>query len=186
MKRDTGRDTGKLIVIENIFSMINMRSFSSLWFWIVFALYWSAVSRTLVGAPYDMIVQARKGDAQSLEDLHALVAIHVRRRLDFTRRAGHWALGFYTAVMTAVFITAFSYQLEFAQALLLLITPMLIVRLLGLRLAFRIERQNLRGAALCRAILHHRFWVQVLGIVSIFITAVWGMLYVMSRSALGL
>lgn len=152
----------------------------------MFALYWSAVSRAILGAPYDMIVRARKGDWQSVQDLHALVAIHVRRKLDFTRRAGHWALGFYTALMTAVFITAFFYQLEFAQALFLLFTPMLIVRLMGLRLAFRIERQNLRDAALCRAMLHHRFWVQALGIVSIFVTAVWGMLYVMSRSALGL
>jgi len=49
-----------------------------------------------------------------------------------------------------------------------------------------VERQGLEGAALCRAMLRHRFWVQFLGLVSIFVTAVWGMLYVMSRPVLSM
>lgn len=175
-----------MALIENIFSLINMRSFSSLWFWIVVAIYWSHVSRTVLTAPHDLILRARKGDPVSREDLHALVDIHVRRSLQFTRRAGHWVVAFYAATLTLLLILAFQYRLELAQALLLLFVPMVIVRLLALRLAFRIERQRLRGLDLCRALLHCRFWVQMLGIVSIFITSVWGMLYVMSRSALGL
>jgi len=173
-------------IIENIFTLINMRSFSSLWFWIVMAVYWSAVSRTVLGAPYDLILRARREDAQSIEDLDALVSIHVRRKLSFARRAGHWALGINAAVLTVIVVMAFGYDVEFAQALFLLAVPMTIVRLLSLRLAFRIERRNLRGAALCRALLHHRFWVQALGVVAIFVTAVWGMLYVMSRPILSM
>ncbi len=175
-----------MALIENIFSLINMRSFSSLWFWIVIAIYWSSVSRAVLSAPHDLILRARKGDPTSLDDLHALVGIHVRRSLEFARRAGHWMLAFYTAMMTLIVILAVQYRLELAQALLLLFVPMLFVRLLALRLAFRIERANLRGPDLCRALLHYRFWVQMLGICSIFVTSVWGMLYVMSRSALGL
>ncbi|TVS05502.1 MAG: component of SufBCD complex [Rhodobacteraceae bacterium] len=174
-----------MALIENIFSLISMRSFSSLWFWVVVAVYWSAVSRSVLGAPHDMIVRARKGDAQNLEDLHALIDITVRRKLRFTRRAGHWSLAFNAALMTVIGILAVQYGLELAQALLLLFVPMIIVRLLALRLAFRIERTNLRGPNLCRALLTHRFWVQAIGVLAIFITSIWGMLFVMSRSVLG-
>lgn len=175
-----------MALIENILSLINMRSFSSLWYWVVVAVYWSAVSRSVLGAPHDLILRARKGDAQSLEDMHALVDITVRRKLRFTRRAGHWSLAFNTALMTVIVILAVRYGLELAQALLLLFVPMIIVRLLALRLAFRIERANLRGPNLCRALLTYRLWVQAIGIVAIFVTSIWGMLFVMSRSVLGL
>ncbi len=177
---------GGVFLIENIFSLINMRSFSSLWFWIVLAVYWSAVTRVTLGAPYDLILRARRGDEQSVTDLQDLVRIHVRRRLEFIRRAGHWALAFNAGLMTALLLMAFHYQVEFAQALFLLFVPMLIVRVMALRLAFRVERQGLEGAALCRAMLRHRFWVQFLGLVSIFVTALWGMLYVMSRPVLSM
>lgn len=175
-----------MALIEDIFNLINMRSFSSLWFWIVVAVYWSAATRTVLGAPHDMILRARKGDAESVEDMHALVGVYVRRKLRFTRQAGHWAVGFYAAMMTVILILAVRYRLELAQALLLLFVPMMFVRLLSLRLAFKIERMNLEARALSRALLTHRFWVQLIGIVSIFVTAVWGMMFVMSRSVLGL
>ncbi len=172
--------------LENIFGLIDMRSFSSVWFWIVLALYWSSVSQTVLGAPYDLIVRARKGEAeQDMHDLQTLVEVHTRRRLTLMRRAGHWIVAFVAALLTTVYLLAFSYGLEFAQAVFALILPMTIVRLLVLRLAFRIERENMRGPRLCRALLTHRFWVQCLGVVAIFVTAVWGMFNVMSRSALG-
>ena len=163
-----------------------MRSFSSVWFWIVLALYWSAASQLVLGAPYDLIARARRGnDPQNTEDLQILVGIHVRRKLVLMRRAGHWIVAFSTAILTAIGILAFVYRIEFAQAVVLILLPMSIVRLMALRLAFRIERENMAGQRLCRALLMHRFWIQALGVVSIFVTAIWGMLLVMSRSALG-
>lgn len=172
--------------LENIFNLIDMRSFSSVWFWIVVALYWSSTSQIVLGAPYDLIVRARRGtDAQQVADLDTLVEVHVRRKLTIMRRAGHWIVAFSAAILTAIGMLAFVYKIEFAQAVVLILLPMTVVRLLALRLAFRIEREQMQGARLCRALLTHRFWVQALGVVAIFLTAVWGMLLVMSRSALG-
>ncbi len=163
-----------------------MRSFSSVWFWIVLALYWSSVSQFVLGAPYDLIMRARKGNnPQDMQDLQALVEVHGRRRLTMMRRAGHWVVAFMTTLLTTIYALAFHYGVEFAQAVFALILPLTIVRLMSLRLAFRIERENLTGARLCRALLTHRFWVQALGVVVIFLTAVWGMFHVISRSVLG-
>jgi hypothetical protein len=175
-----------LAFLDNIFNLINMRSFSSVWFWIVLALYWSSVSQAVLGAPYDVIIRARNGMAQDKEDLDRLVYIHLRRRLALMRRSGHWVLALVVMLLTAICVLAFSYRVEFAQALFVLLVPITLVRLAGLRLCFRIEREGIEGVTLARVLLKHRFWMQALGVLAIFITAVWGMLYVMSRSALGL
>ena len=175
-----------LTFLDNIFSLIDMRSFASVWFWIVLALYWSSVSQTILGAPFDMISRARRGIESDQDDLQRMVGIHVRRRLELMRRAGHWIVALTTTMLTLVCILAFSYRLEFAQALLLLLVPMSIVRLLELRLCFRIERENPQAERLGRILMKHRFWAQCLGVIAIFVTALWGMLHVMSRSVLGL
>ncbi|MCC5954987.1 MAG: component of SufBCD complex [Natronohydrobacter sp.] len=172
--------------LDNIFGLIDMRSFSSVWYWIVVALYWSSASQTILGAPYDLIMRARRGDnPQNEQDLGDLVGIHVRRKLSLMRRVGHWIVAFSAAGLTAIGVLAVVYRLEFAQAVMLILIPLTIVRLLGLRLAFRVEREHMDGARLSRALLTHRLWIQVLGVISIFVTAVWGMLLVMSRSVLG-
>lgn len=175
-----------LALLENIFSVLDMRSFSSVWFWIVLALFWSSVNQVILGVPYELVFRAKKGeDARDVVDMHTLIDVHIRRRLRVVRRAGHWIFGFSAAFLTMLFVLAFSYRIEFAQAVFTIMLPFTIVQLLTLRLAFRIERQNLREGPLCRAILTHRLYVQLLGVVSIFVTAVWGMWYVMARSALG-
>ena len=81
-----------------------MRSFSSVWFWIILALAWSSVSQNVMGAPFDLIVKARRTGGQAAEDLNTLVGIFVRRRLVVVRRAGHWVLGFQVMVLTTVCI----------------------------------------------------------------------------------
>ncbi|MCC5993245.1 MAG: component of SufBCD complex [Rhodobacteraceae bacterium] len=169
---------------ENILTLIDLRSFSSIWFWIMVALFWSTVSHSVLGASYDLIVQARKSAGQAQADLETLVEITVRRKLALARRVGHWVTAFVAAVLTLIFVLAFFYGLELAQAVFLLALPLTITRLMVLRLAFRVERENLRGLYLVHVLSRHRLWIQVLGVVMIFVTAVWGMLYVMSRSVL--
>jgi hypothetical protein len=52
---------------------------------------------------------------------------------------------------------------------------MSVVGLLSLSAANRIEARALHGEALFRALVRHRFWTQVIGMVSIFVTAMYGM-----------
>ncbi len=171
--------------VESILRVIDMRSFSSVWFWIVVALFWSAVTQTMLGASYDVIVRARKSGGQALADMQALVEINVRRNLTVMRRIGHWIVGFIAASLAMLFMLAFVYRLELAQAIFLLLLPLTVIRLMNLRLAFRIEREHIQGDMLVRALLRHRLWIQFLGVITIFVTAVWGMLRVMTASVLG-
>lgn len=179
MQEQTG-----LALFDNILSLIDMRSFSSVWFWIVVALFWSAVTHNVLGVSYDMIVQARKKGGQPLADVRTLVEIHVRRMLAMMRNIGHWIFGFVAAVMSLIFVLAFVYGLELAQAVFLLLMPLTITRVMALRLAFRVEREGLADDRLLRVLLRHRLWMQLLGVVIIFLTAVWGMLRVMTASVL--
>jgi hypothetical protein len=81
---------------------------------------------------------------------------------------------------------AFFYAMEFAQAVFLLVMPLTLTQFLSTRLAFRIEHDSLRDTLLQNALLRHRLWVQVIGLIAIFVTAIWGMLHVMTVSVLGL
>ena len=173
-----------MAILESILRLIDIRSFSSVWFWIVVALFWSAVTQTVLGASYDVIVRARKSGGQALVDMETLVEIHVRRSLTLMRRVGHWIVAFVAASLAMLFMLAFVYGVELAQAIFLLMVPLTIIRLMNLRLSFRIERTHIHGEQLIRVLLRHRLWIQFLGMITIFVTAVWGMLRVMTATVL--
>ena len=43
-----------------IFELIDMRSFSNLWYWIVLAVLWSTASHWVLSVPFDMISRAKR------------------------------------------------------------------------------------------------------------------------------
>ena len=66
-------------------------------------------------------------------------------------------------------------HLEFAQALLLLVLPMCFVGALSLRTARKIRESGDLGPPLIKRLMMHRFMTQLIGVVSIFVTAMYGM-----------
>jgi len=78
-------------------------------------------------------------------------------------------------VLTSLALLGFVYWVEFAQAVFLLLFPLSIVALLSLRTARRIRARGAKGEELRRILMRHRFWTQVIGMISIFVTAMWGM-----------
>ena len=73
------------------------------------------------------------------------------------------------------------YRIELAQAVFLIALPLSIVGAMSLSTARLIADQGLAGDALYNRLARHRVWVQVLGIVAIFVTAMWGMYQNVSR-----
>jgi hypothetical protein len=47
-------------VVPIVFEVIDMRSFSNLWYWIALAVLWSSTSHWVLGVPFDMIQRARR------------------------------------------------------------------------------------------------------------------------------
>lgn len=161
---------------ESVFEVIDLRSFSNLWYWIGLAVLWSSVSHWVLGIPHDAILRARRGaPASALDDLHDLTRVNVNRILYIVDVSGAWLALFGSAAITALGITAFAYQLEFAQALFFMALPLMILSALSARAARKIRTQSLQGEDLIRHLIRHRFAIQLLGVVSIFVTAMFGM-----------
>ncbi|MCC5974058.1 MAG: component of SufBCD complex [Rubellimicrobium sp.] len=160
---------------KTIFETISTRSFSSIWYWIILAVAWSSASHYVMGVPYDMIQRARRHGGEALEDMEDLVRINVNRAIYIIEVSGVFMLGFLGFILTMLATMAVWYRYEFAQAVLLIALPMTLVGLLSLRLAYRLAREEPRAEELFRPLVRHRFWTQVIGMISIFVTAMYGM-----------
>jgi hypothetical protein len=160
---------------QTIFDLIDMRSFSNLWFWIALAVLWSTASHWVLGVPFDMVVRARRKGGQAAQDLHHMIGINTRRMLFIAQVSGLWLIGLTTFTMTILIVLGFFYDIEFAQAVFLLAAPMMLVWALSLSTARQIVADALEEEALYRRLGRHRMTVQGIGMVSIFITSMWGM-----------
>jgi hypothetical protein len=160
---------------QTIFEVIDMRSFSNLWYWIALAVAWSKACHWVLGVPYDMIQRAQRQGGQVQHDLEELVRINIGRLLYIARLTGLWALGFVSAALTALGTLAFYYEVEFAQAVFLLALPMSIVGALSLSTARLIEETQPTGKDLHKRLYRQRLYTQIIGMNSIFVTSMYGM-----------
>lgn len=161
--------------VQVIFELIDMRSFSNLWYWIALAVLWSSASHWVLGVPFDMISRARREQGQALEDLEAMVRINTTRLLFIAQTAGLWLVAFVCFLITMLAVLGLVYEVEFAQAVLLLLVPATILGLMSLRSARLIAAGEAHGPALFRRLTRHRLATQVLGMIAIFVTAMFGM-----------
>lgn len=162
-------------VVQLIFELIDMRSFSNLWYWIALGVIWSSASHWVLGVPHDMIQRARRERGQALEDLETLVRINVARMLYITRISGVFLVAGLCFMLTTLGLLAVVYDVEFAQAVLFIFVPLAILGALSLRAARRIEAGEGQGDALFRRLFLHRLSTQILGMLAIFLTSLFGM-----------
>jgi hypothetical protein len=158
-----------------IFLLIDMRSFSSLWYWIALAVLWSSASHWVLGVPFDVITRARRQTGDVQDDLADLARINAKRMLYISRNGGLWVIGFTFFLLSLLGLLALLYRVELAQAVLFMFAPMVLVMYLSLRLALRVESEEPKGDALVTLLMRHRFKVQLIGMLAIFVTAMFGM-----------
>ncbi|WP_343078995.1 component of SufBCD complex [Ostreiculturibacter nitratireducens] len=160
---------------EQVFELIDMRSFSNLWYWIVLATVWSSASHWTLGVPYDMILRARRRGGQFEEDLVSIVKVNVNRIVHVSSQSGVTLVAGGSFAMTTLGLLGFLYRIEFCQAIFLILFPMTFVAWLSIKAANRIHETSPEGEDLRKVLLRHRLYVQVIGMASIFVTAFWGM-----------
>lgn len=168
-----------------IFELIDMRSFSNLWYWIVLAVLWSSASHWVLGVPFDMIIKAKRHGEQSQADLETMVRINTGRLLYIARTAGLWMVAIWAFVLTTLLVLSFGYDVEFAQAVVFLYLPFSLLMFMSMRTCLLIEAGEGEGDALHRRLARHRVSTQVLGMVSIFVTSLFGMYQNMHIGVLG-
>ncbi len=154
---------------------IDMRTFSNLWFWIALAVLWSSVSHYILGVPYDMVVRAARKEGAAQQDLEDMVRVNVNRMMYISGVAGLWLLGMGCFILTTLALLGFIYDIHLAQALFLMGFPLALIGLHSLNTAHLIRERQLLGDALRRKLGWHRFWTQVIAMLSVFVTALWGM-----------
>jgi len=169
---------------DNVFELIDLRSFSNLWYWLALAVMWSTASHWVLGVPYDMVMRAQRYPEMQ-PDLEALTRINVNRLVHIGSVAGLWLAALAAAGLTALAVLGFWYGIEFAQALFLMLAPLTLVGVLGLRAARIIHARDLSGAALRGRLRRQRLATQVIGLLSILVTSMWGMWQNMSIGVLG-
>lgn len=158
-----------------IFELIDMRSFSNLWYWIVLAVLWSSASHWVLGVPFDMIARARRNGGDAQQDLETLVRINTTRLLFIVQTSGIWLIAFLCFVISALVMLGFYYGIEFAQALTFFVVPLSVLGALSVRSARLIAAGENEGALLHRRLTRHRISIQFLGMLSILMTSMFGM-----------
>ncbi|MCV6586023.1 MAG: component of SufBCD complex [Marinibacterium sp.] len=161
--------------------LIEFQAFSSVWFWILLALFWTSAGSRVLGIPFDMINRARRDGAMALTEVEHLAHIFAARIL----RAGDlWALvllGLAFFVLTVSVLLGFVYGFELAQAVAMFTLPGMILGVMTQRLAYRVYEGEILGDELLRVLTRHRLRVQALGMAFLFVSALWGMYWVLSR-----
>ncbi|RMD49697.1 MAG: component of SufBCD complex [Alphaproteobacteria bacterium] len=169
---------------EILGDVMDLRSFSSMWYWIVVALAWSTASHWILGVPWDMVRRARRGSARAREDIPALIAIHRRRWLEVADLAGPVAALITGFLLSVLGVSGFLYGIEFAQAVFLILAPMTWVGAMTLSFARALPDPLPPVEELAARLAMQRRRIQLVGVLSIFATAFWGMARVMHASVL--
>lgn len=128
---------------EEILTLLDSRSFGSVWFWLLLILGWTVAGRRIAGVPLDVVTAARRAaraggdDPAAVELLDWLSLTLPRWRLAGSE--GAVMLGLAAFVLTTLAVLGFAYDLEMARALVLVLAPFLLVYGLELRLARRLD-----------------------------------------------
>jgi len=165
--------------------IISTRSFTSIWYWLVVAVTWSSSRPYTLGVPFDMVTRARRTQGGAPQaDLEGLVAINCNRIINIMDVSGAWVVGIGFFVLTILASLGFMYKIEFAQALFLLAAPLSLVAVIAVSNARKLQTRQTKGDALRAHLSRQRFFNQVIGMLSILVTAFWGMWHNLNATVL--
>ena len=162
---------------ETFTRVIELKTFSNIWFWIAVVVSWAVACHWLIGVPFDMLVRARKGAPQEMADLETLVDINVRRIVWFQQIAGPAFAALAAFFLAGTGLLAIGYRFELAIGVFLLGAPLMAVLGMNLQLALHLHARPLQGEALVKRLFKVRLWTQVAAAAPLFVTAVFGMAF---------
>ncbi|KCV83706.1 hypothetical protein ATO10_03060 [Actibacterium atlanticum] len=170
---------------RTVFEVIDMRSFSNLWYWIALAVVWSSASHWVLGVPWDLVQRAMRKGGQAEADFNDITRINVNRILYIADMSGLWLIGFASFFLTSILVLGWYFWIEFCQAIFMIAFPMSLVGGLSIRTARKVDASGIQGEDLYKKLRRQRLITQVIGMISIFVTSIWGMYLNLSVGALG-
>ena len=170
-------------VVSSVFDLIELRSFSSLWYWVLMALTWARLTQAPLGIPYDLVEQA-PSSSYAAEDLIATTGMQVRRRRSLSVRAQLVQVGVWAFVLTALMGLSFAYGSELALSVLLFAVPIALVQVVSARAARDLDNIGPDLDPLVRRLRRLKRSVQAIALVAVFVSAVIGMYHNLAWAAL--
>ena len=119
-----------------------------------------------------------------MEDVEDLARINTGRLLTIVDRGALVIVAMACFWLTVLGVLAFYYDVEFAQAVFLVMAPMSVVVWISVRTSRRIAAGENRGQDLCHRLTVHRRLTQLVGMLAIFVTGMYGSYHNLSLSIL--
>lgn len=186
--------------MTDFLTLLNARSFSSIWFWLALAAAWTLAGRSVLGVPADVVAAARRAarpGAPAPEEGRAGLLLLDWLSLTLPRWRvlpgdGQILLAVAAFGLTVLATLGFAYGREAAQALTLLLAPFGLLTLIRIRLARRMAgvlsaaragRLPADDAAheAARALTRHRWVVTGLSLLSVGAAALWGTIWMIAH-----
>lgn len=133
---------------QGLLDVLDTRSFSSIWYWLMLTLLWTWVGRGALGIPSDVVAAVRRharqaGAAEGAQAGASLLLLDwlslVLPRWRITPRDGALLLGVVAFGLTLLAGFGFLYGRQTGQALFLLLAPLALLLGLRLRLAAHLD-----------------------------------------------
>ena len=185
-----------MLAPEGILTLLDSRSFGSVWFWVTLVFAWTAAGRRVAGVPVDVVNAVARPDPASASPPDDPAAVTLLDWLSLTLPrwqvsggSGAVLLGLATFLLTSLALLGFVYDLEMAQALVLLILPFALVFVMEMRLAHRLRAvlaRAERGAPIdqaaaeaARMMLRHRLGFVLMSMLAVALSAFHGALWML-------
>ena len=177
-------------IFNTLSEVLEFRSFSNLWYWIVLAAAWSHASYYVMSVPFDAIRDAQKGansgdSDQNMADIEISATIRARRIMHMLNSGGKASVIGISFLVSILAVVGFYYGSQFAQSVFLLGFPFIFVGLHLIKTARIITSEHPTGPAMIALLLKHRFVAQIIGIFALFFAIMWGMFTLLTTSAIG-
>lgn len=180
---------------DSLIGVLASRSFSTIWFWLALIGMWSAAGRTVIGVPAEILARARlaqsRGETEGPETLALLDWLSLNLpRWRLGPREGAMFLAVTSFLLSSLAILGFGFRLELAQALTLVGFPFWVLFWMRVALARRLtpllaaaqdgsaSLEDAVAATINRMVWHRRF-ATTLAMVSVLLTVLWGMLWML-------
>lgn len=184
-----------MLQFDGFIGLLDSRSFGTIWYWLVFAWFWWRTGLHVIGVPFDVVAKAHRAFTTKSEDRQEILILLDWLSLTVSRwqigsGLGAIFLGICCFVLTSLGFLGFLYDLEMAQALILLLLPLAVVLWLRLRLARKLlwliqDAQSAArpaidvGGEAARKMVWHRRIVSLIAIIAAMLAGAWGMLWVL-------
>ena len=182
-----------MLAPEGILTLLDSRSFGSIWFWVMLVFAWTAAGRRIAGVPVDVVNAVARPDPTVPGDPAAVTLLDwlslTLPRWQMSGGSGAVIAGLAAFILTALAVLGFVYELEMAQALVLLILPFALVFVMEIRLAHRLQAvlaEAERGAPIdqaaaqaARMMRRHRLGFALMSVLAVALSAFHGALWML-------